>query len=446
MTPIALALAERAVPRYTSYPTAPQFGPAVDGRVYEAWLAALPADATISLYVHVPYCAELCLYCGCHTKAVRRDAPLSAYAQRLAQEISLLAARIGRRKVSHLHWGGGTPSVLGEARLVALAALLREAFAFAAIAEHAIEIDPRQATRATIDALGAMGINRVSLGVQDFSAHVQQAIGRVQPYRVVADVVDALRAAGIIDINFDLMYGLPRQREDDVRRTVALAAELRPRRLALFAYAHVPWFRAQQRLIDEADLPGVAERLRQGAAARELLTARGYAAIGLDHFAAPHDSLALAARDGRLHRNFQGYTIDDADALIGIGASAIGRLPQGFVQNAPGVGAYERAIAAGRFATLKGLALTGEDRLRGHVIERIMCDLAVDLAACGAGNGPIDFGEGIAALTPLRDEGLVEINGARIRVTERGRPFVRLVAAAFDRYLANGTSRHSRAV
>jgi oxygen-independent coproporphyrinogen-3 oxidase len=446
MTPAALALAERAVPRYTSYPTAPQFGPAIDGGVYETWLAALPAEATISLYIHVPYCAELCLYCGCHTKAVRRDAPLAAYADRLAQEISLVVARIGRRRVRHLHWGGGTPSVLGEARLAALAARLRGAFDLASLAEHAIELDPRQVTRATIAALGDMGINRVSLGVQDFSSHVQEAIGRAQPYGLVEDAVGALRAAGVADINLDLMYGLPRQREDDVQRTVMLATGLRPRRLALFGYAHVPWFRAQQRLIDESTLPGVAERLRQAEAARELMIAAGYAAIGLDHFAEPTDSLALAARGGRLRRNFQGYTVDAADALIGIGASAIGRLPQGFVQNAPAVGAHARAVAAGRFATVKGIALTPEDRLRGHVIERLMCDFEADVGAARAGADAIDFSAEIEALAPLRGEGLVEIDGARIRITESGRPFVRLVAAAFDAYLPRGPARHSRAV
>jgi len=441
MTPIALALAERAVPRYTSYPTAPHFGASVDREVYTSWLNALPDDAAISLYLHVPYCAELCLYCGCHTKAVRREEPLIAYAERLEWEIALVAGRIGGRRVSHLHWGGGTPSVLGEARLAALTAALRRAFDLDAVAEHAIELYPRRTPRGMIRALGDMGINRVSLGVQDFSPHVQQTIGRIQSFAQVEDLVGELRAAGIVHINFDLMYGLPRQTEEDVRRTVTLANALHPSRLALFGYAHVPWFKTQQKLFDEATRPGVAERFAQAEAARELLVEFGYAPIGLDHFALPDDSLTLKARRGQLRRNFQGYTVDAADALIGLGASAISRLPQGFAQNAPGSGVYARAIADGHLATARGLALTAEDRMRGRIIERLMCDFAVDLAGAD-----LDFMAEIEGLAHLVDEGLVTIDGTRITVTGKGRPFVRLAAAAFDAYLLRGASRHSLAV
>ena len=444
MTPITLALAERAVPRYTSYPTAPHFGASVDGDIYASWLGALPVRAAVSLYLHIPYCAELCLYCGCHTKAVRREEPLTAYAERLEDEIALVAARTGRRKVSHLHWGGGTPSVLGETRLAALTASLRRAFDLEAVTEHAIELDPRRTTRELIHALADMDINRVSLGVQDFSPRVQSAIGRIQPFAEVENLVGELRAAGIVNINFDLMYGLPRQCEDNVRQTVTLANTLRPSRLALFGYAHVPWFKSQQKLFDETTLPGVAERFAQAEAARKLLVGFGYAPIGLDHFAEPDDSLALKARKGQLRRNFQGYTADAADALIGLGASAISRLPQGFAQNAPGAGAHGRTIAAGRFATSRGIALTQEDRVRGRIIERLMCDFAVDLAC--ATPGKVNFATGVEALASLAKEGLVTIDGSRITVTGKGRPFVRLVAAAFDAYLPRGAARHSRAV
>ena len=445
MTPVALALAERAVPRYTSYPTAPHFAPAVDAAVYCHWLDALPEAAPVSLYIHVPYCAELCLYCGCHTKAIRREEPLEAYAELLAREIGLVANRIGRRRVLNLHWGGGTPSVLGETRLAWLAALLRATFDLDGMIEHAVELDPRRTTRALVGALADMGVNRVSLGVQDFSDHVQAAIGRIQSFGEVEEVVGLLRDAGIAAINFDLMYGLPRQHEDDVRRTVALAHALRPSRLALFGYTHVPWFKSQQKLIDASTLPGVAERFAQAAAAREMLTGFGYTGIGIDHFADPHDSLARAAKDGCLRRNFQGYTVDAADALIGFGASAIGRLPQGFAQNASGAGAYARATTAGAFATARGIALSADDRVRGHIIERLMCDSCVDLAAC-PGTAPVDFTPEIEALQPLRGEGLVAIEGTRIAMTARGLPFVRLAAATFDAYLGNGAARHSRAV
>jgi oxygen-independent coproporphyrinogen-3 oxidase len=445
MTPVALALAERAVPRYTSYPTAPHFAPAVDAGVYGNWLDALPESAAVTLYIHVPYCAELCLYCGCHTKAIRREEPLEACAERLAHEIKLVANRIGRRRVLHVHWGGGTPSVLGETRLAALAAQLRATFDLDGIIEHAIELDPRRTTRALVSALADMGVNRVSLGVQDFADHVQAAIGRIQPFGEVEKVVGLLRHASIAAINFDLMYGLPLQHEDDVRRTVALAHALRPSRLALFGYAHVPWFKSQQKLFDASTLPGVAERFAQAAAAREMLTGFGYTGVGIDHFAEPHDSLARAAEGGYLRRNFQGYTVDAADALIGFGASAIGRLPHGFAQNASGAGAHGRATAAGAFATARGIALSAEDRVRGHIIERLMCDFSVDLAAC-PGAEPIDFTPETEALEPLRSEGLVSLDRTRIAMTERGRPFVRLAAAAFDAYLGKGAARHSRAV
>jgi oxygen-independent coproporphyrinogen-3 oxidase len=438
-------LAERTVPRYTSYPTTPHFTDAVNAAVYAQWLAQLPRGARLSLYLHVPFCRELCLYCGCHTKAVRQRAPVDSYADDLRREIALLGRALGRHPVSHIHWGGGTPSILGPEQLLTLADDLGRAFAIDDAREHAIELDPRLVDAALADALAAIGINRVSLGVQDFQPHVQHAIGRIQPYETVRRAVELVREAGIARLNFDLMYGLPKQRIDDVRASAELACTLAPQRIALFGYAHVPWFRTQQRLIDAADLPGATERLAQAEAARTTFLAHGYEAVGLDHFALPGDSLALAARKGRLHRNFQGYTDDDAEALIGLGASAIGRLPQGFVQNAPDVGGYARAVRAERLATVRGFALTEEDRTRGQIIERIMCDLRVDLAAVDA-RGSAAFAGELAALAPLANEGLLRIDGSTVRVSERGRPFVRLVAAAFDSYLAASQRPHSQAV
>ncbi len=239
------------------------------------------------------------------------------------------------------------------------------------------------------------------------------------------------------------MYGLPEQTAREVARSAELAASLGAQRLALFGYAHVPWFKTHQRLIDEAALPGLDERLDQAQVAAETLCGLGYQAVGLDHFALPDDELAIAAREKRLRRNFQGYTADDADALIGLGASAIGKLPQGFVQNAPDVAGYARAVAEGRFATVKGLALSDDDRLRASIIERLMCDLDIDLDAFG---GAARFAAEIGALRPLAEQGLLHIDGARVAVTEIGRPFVRIAAAAFDAYLAAGAKRHSAAV
>ena len=447
--PNALALAEQTVPRYTSYPTAPHFSAAVGAEIYADWLSALPAAATLSLYIHVPYCTELCLYCGCHTKMVRRRAPLEAYAEKLAGEIALIARRLGGRSVQHIHWGGGTPSILGPDILIDLAARLRDNFELSRIREHAVELDPRRIDRPLAQALAEMGVNRVSLGVQDFTPRVQEAIGRVQPLEAVTRAVRTLREVGIAKMNFDLMYGLPRQSARDVQETAWVAATLQPRRIALFGYAHVPWIKPHQRLIDAAALPGAGERLDQAEAARTMLIALGYRPVGFDHFALPDDDLAIAARTGRLFRNFQGYTTDGADALIGLGASAIGRLPQGFVQNTPAVRAYSAAIDAGRHATARGVALSEEDRIRGRIIERILCDLEVDLEAMAgeaSRSGLGRFEAELEALQSLERQRLVEREDRRIRVTEQGRPFVRLVAAAFDVYLREGKARHSAAV
>ncbi len=441
MTP-SLALAERNVPRYTSYPTAPHFSAAVSPERYGEWLAAVPPEARLSLYIHVPFCTELCHYCGCNTRAVRKRAPIDDYAELLIKEIALLANLSGR-KLTHLHWGGGTPSILGPEWLETIAASLASRFDLSELKEHAIELDPRQLDKPLVRTLAAIGVNRASLGMQDANPHVQQAIGRVQPFELVERAAGWLREAGIANLNLDLMYGLPEQTTRDAARSAELAVSLKPQRLALFGYAHVPWFKSHQRLIDEASLPGPSERLEQAQAAAETLISFGYQAIGLDHFALPSDELCAATREHRLHRNFQGYTTDDADALIGLGASSIGKLPQGFVQNAPDLGGYSRSVAAGRFPIVKGLILSDDDRLRAAIIERLMCDLAVDLDAFG---GTARFAAEIETLEPLAGQGLLQIDGARITMTEQGRPYVRIAAAAFDTYLAASQKKHSVAV
>lgn len=432
--------AERAVPRYTSYPTAPHFTGAIRAGAHADWLAVLPAQASVSLYLHVPFCPALCFYCGCTTKATRRPEPVAAYADRLEREIDLVADRIGGRRVTHIAWGGGTPSLLGPERLRRLGEKLAERFDFDHLAEYAFELDPRETDEPLADALAAMGVDRVSLGVQDFSVHVQKAIGRIQPFATVERAMRLLRDAGISSINLDLMYGLPHQTERDIRRTTQLATVLAPERLALFGYAHVPWMRANQKMIDEAALPGAAERLDQSEAAREVLLANGYVAVGLDHFARADDALARAAASGQLRRNFQGYTADQADVLIGMGASAISRFPQGFTQNAPDAGSYMRAIDEGGFATVRGIAFTPEDRQRGALIERLMCDLEVDL-------DPSTLAEAAPRLAGLAADGLLTLEGGRIAMTPGGRPFVRLAAAALDHRLqSQTTARHSAAV
>lgn len=440
---------DRPVPRYTSYPTAPHFHAGVDEACYRRWLAALPEGETVSLYLHVPFCAEMCWYCGCHTKVAARYAPIADYVATLGHEVALVAGVIGRRvPVGHVHWGGGTPTQLAPEDFLGLMAVLRTHFDIRPDAEIAVEADPRTLDPARIRALAEAGVNRASLGVQDLNDRVQKAINRIQPFARVAEAVEGLRGAGVGALNMDLMYGLPYQTEADVRRTVDLVASLRPDRLAVFGYAHVPWMKIHQKMIPEDTLPGGLDRLRQARAAAETLVAHGYRPIGLDHFAKPDDALARALDQGRLRRNFQGYTDDAADVLIGFGTSAIGQFPQGYVQNAVPFHAYDEAIAASRLAVHRGVELTPEDRLRRAVIERLMCDMKADLARLARAHGfPEDaFAAERAALAPMAADGLVEIAGPVVRITEAGRLFMRTVAAVFDGYLASGRGRHSRAV
>jgi oxygen-independent coproporphyrinogen-3 oxidase len=438
------------VPRYTSYPTAPQFGPAVDGTVYAGWLADLPAAAPVSLYLHVPFCAQLCWYCGCHTTAVTRREPMDSYADTLLAEIDLVAAAIGRRlPVSHVHWGGGTPHALPPERLVELMRRLRGAFALTEDADVAVEIDPRTADPQAIAALAEMGVTRASLGVQDFDPVVQRAVNRVQSWEDTATCAIRLRALGIRSINLDLMYGLPFQTEAGVARTVEQALDLDPDRVAVFGYAHVPWMKKHQALIPQAHLPGLQERYRQCLAAEAAIIGRGYAAIGLDHYAKPADALAEAARTRSMRRNFQGYTTDTAETLIGLGASSIGSLPRGYAQNAAALPEWRDRVRAGRLPTARGIAMAPEDRLRRDVIEQLMCQGEVDLPKTAARHDADARGLLAAAprLADLAADGLIVWDGARVAVRQEARPLVRSVASVFDTYFRPQTeARHSRAV
>lgn len=449
-----LSHAMRNVPRYTSYPTAPHFHEGVTADTYADWLSAVTPDNTLSLYLHVPYCRELCHYCGCHTKATRQDAPLKAYAATLGEEISLVAGHLqSAGPVRHIHWGGGTPSLLPRQSLIDLAGLLRVQFDLSPDLEHAIELDPRLVSAELAETLALIGVNRASLGVQDFDPAVQKAIGRVQPYETVARAAEYLRNAGLTALNFDLMYGLPHQTPATILDSIDKTLSLNPGRIALFGYAHVPWMRKHQRLIDEASLPTAADRLELADLARAELLKAGYVAIGLDHFARPDDSMAIALQDGSLKRNFQGYTTDQGDQLVGLGVSSIGKLSSGFVQNLPDVGSWRRAVEAGQLPVSKGLALTVDDRLRGRIIEEIMTSYECDLAPVCRSYGltPRHLQDAFQELSDLAADGLIrfetdEADTARVSVTDAGRPYVRLAAAAFDAYLSRGKARHSAAV
>ncbi|WP_199560118.1 oxygen-independent coproporphyrinogen III oxidase [Sphingomonas psychrotolerans] len=450
MTPETISrYADRALPRYTSYPTAPHFAPGMDPQLYGEWLAALPQGEPVSVYLHVPFCRSMCWYCGCHTTITARDAPIARYLDALHAEIAWAGARIGRvLPARHIHFGGGTPSLMHPDQFLALMERLRATVGIDAATEVAMELDPRTLEPEMIAALGKGGITRASLGVQSFDPVVQRAINRIQSYEQTAAATRGLRAAGVAGVNFDLIYGLPLQTIDSCADTVARALELRPDRFAVFGYAHVPSFKIHQRKIDEATLPSGPERHAQAEAIAGLLEGAGYVRIGLDHYALPEDELAQAAAAGKLHRNFQGYTTDGCATLLGFGASSIGRLPQGYVQNAVLIGDYQKRVAGHGTASTKVCAFQGEDRLRASIIERIMCDYRVDLAdLCGRhGSDATRMLAGAAEIPALVADGLVTLEGGLIEVPHDARPLVRAVAAAFDEYLGQTNARHSRAV
>ncbi len=440
---------DERLPRYTSYPSAPHFSANVSASHYATWLTSLRSHEAISLYIHVPFCRSMCWYCGCHTTITKQDAPIVDYLATLRREIEIVVERIEHPlPVRHIHFGGGTPTIMAPDEFIKLVDLLRERFTVASDAEIAVEIDPRTLPPAMTTALGRAGVTRASLGVQSFDPVVQRAINRIQTIAQTAAAADGLRAAGVRGVNFDLIYGLPHQTVDACQGTVAACLKMTPDRFAVFGYAHVPDFKQHQRLIDEASLPDGAARHAQAETIANALRAGGYRQIGLDHFALPSDAMVRVQRDGCLRRNFQGYTTDMADALIGFGASAIGRLPQGYVQNAVGLGDYATRVAAGELPTAKGYVLTSDDRLRADLIERIMCDFTVDIASVARRHNvdPKSLLRMFPRLASLLTDGLVEQDGHEIRVAAGARNLVRMVASAFDAYLETPGRTYSRAV
>src|SRR5713226_1486797 len=430
---LAACYGQERLPRYTSYPTAPQFSAAIGADTYAEWLRAIPRYASASLYLHVPFCRSMCWYCGCHTSVARRDEPIAAYASALRCEIELVSRQIERRiKVEHIHFGGGTPTIMAPEIFADLIGSIRHSFFVVSSAEIAVEVDPRTLTDRMIDAMAYGGVNRASLGVQSFDPVVQRAINRVQSFAETAAATKGLRRAGIAGINFDLIYGLPHQTVASCLDTIRRSVELRPDRFSVFGYAHVPAFKKHQRKIEDAALPDSLERHRQSEAVAGALIEAGYVQIGLDHFALPGDGMASALRDGTLRRNFQGYTTDTSNVLLGFGASAIGRLSQGYVKNEVGTRAYSQSIATGRLATVKGYALTNDDRLRAEIIERIMCDFGADLGQICArhGSAPEAMLRSSPRLRDLISDGVIELDGAALAVKDQSRFLVRSVAAA----------------
>ena len=428
------------VPRYTSYPTAAEFGAEVGAADMVAALNTVAAEAPISLYLHVPFCRAICWYCGCNTGAANRADRLAAYVGRLGEEIDLIAGHLaGRGRVVHVAWGGGSPNAMTTAQFDALNARLADAFGLNG-ATQSVEIDPRAFTPAWADALARHNVDRVSLGVQTFAPHIQQAIGRIQPTESIERAMTRLRAAGVGSVNFDGRYGLPGPTARDLVETLATAIAMAPERLAVFGYAHVPHLIARQRRIDASALPDATARFAMAAAAHDRLTTAGYAAVGFDHFALPGDALAVAARAGTLARNFQGFTADPARVLIGMGASAISAFPGALLQNEKNSGRWHLMVGAGRLPISRGLKRGPRDRAIAAAIESLLCHGAADVADLpGAAAAR-------ARMEPFLARGLASWTDGRLTLAPDAQAYARGIAACLDPWRSQSAARFSSAV
>jgi len=442
-------------PRYTSYPTADRFHEAFTAEHYvnalHARNQARPRQP-LSLYVHLPFCNTICYYCACN-KVITKDHGRSAkYIRYLGREIGIVGGLIeGGPKVEQLHWGGGTPTFLARDEMATLMGLLRGGFDVAADAEISIEVDPRKVDAETIAFLGALGFNRISVGIQDFDPEVQKAVNRIQSEAETRTVIDAARANGFVSVNADLIYGLPKQTVAGFSVTLDKVIDASPDRIALYSYAHVPHLFKPQRRIDLDAVPAPETKLAILALAIEKLSAAGYTYIGMDHFAKPGDELAVAQRERKLHRNFQGYSTKPDCDLIAFGISAIGKVGAAYVQNVKTLDEYYDRLDAQALPVMRGVELHADDLIRRDVIQKLMCDFDLDFAAAEARHGIVCadyFAPELAALRPLAEDGLVEVASDSIRVTPRGRLLVRTVAMQFDRYLreAREQAQYSRVI
>ena len=445
-------------PRYTSYPTAPQFSPGfqeADLREMAAITNGDPIPRPLSLYLHIPFCTSPCFYCGCNRIITRDTARGAAYLTRLYREVAMTSALFDRdRDVEQVHFGGGTPNFLSPAQIAEVMDVLRRQFSFAPAPrlDCSIELDPRFITPDEVGELAAAGFNRASLGVQDFDPDVQRAVNRIQSVEQTLAIIEACRTHGLQSVNVDLIYGLPKQSLEGFSRTLDITLEARPDRLAIYSYAHLPsMFRPQQR-INAEDLPSPEVKLGLLQCAIDKLGDAGYVYIGMDHFALPGDSLALAQQRGDLHRNFMGYTTHAESDLLGLGVSAISHIGPSFSQNPRDLGSWEQAIDQGHLPVWRGMRLEEDDVIRADVIQQLMCHGALDYRDLGRRH-VIDFtayfADALARLRPLADDGLVELAAEGLRATSHGRLLLRIIAMCFDRYLptaAASTPRFSRTV
>lgn len=453
MTPVTPELLRRfdiPGPRYTSYPTADRFVEAFTADDYAQALAqrkdgAGASNVPLSLYVHIPFCESLCYYCACNKIITKRHDRATSYLRYVSLEVDLQVARLGTgRAVSQLHLGGGSPTFLSDKELGELMAILRRNFEFIQGGEYSIEVDPRTVDPGRLGALAALGFNRLSLGVQDFDPEVQKAVHRVQPKQQVFMLVDVARALGFESINIDLIYGLPRQTPESLARTLAQVVQLRPDRIALYAYAHLPERFKPQRRILSAELPTAANKVAMLSAALAVFIGAGYVYVGMDHFALPTDALAVAKRQGRLHRSFQGYSPQQDGDVIGLGVSAIGRVGATYSQNAKTLEEYADHLDQGRLPVVRGLALNRDDLVRRAIIMALMCQGEVQFESIELAylvDFQRSFATELSALQPLVEQGMVTVHATGIQVTALGWFFVRAVAMVFDRYLQADRNR-----
>ncbi len=445
---------ELRAPRYTSYPSADRFTESFSARDLAAWLAREGRDPATawSIYVHVPFCESLCYYCACNRIITRDHARSGPYLDQLEREVDLVVGHLGRRvRVEQMHWGGGSPTFLAGDELTRLARMMRDRFEFTDDGDYSIEVDPRTIGADEVALLASLGFNRMSLGVQDFDPDVQRAVNRIQPAELTATLVHAARERGFRSINFDLILGLPRQTVETFDRTIDQVLQMRPDRIALYHYAHLPERFRAQRLIESSGLPDSEQKAAIMALARRRLGEAGYQHIGIDHFALPDDELAVARRTGHLHRSFQGYTTRAGCNLIGLGVSAISQLGGAYSQNARDIAGWRAALLRGELPVWRGMELDADDQARRDVIMSLMCGGTIGFDEVEGSHGLTfenAFAEELAELSGYREAGLVSLADRRLSVTEAGLPFVRLISATFDRHLRSGprTATYSRVV
>ena len=443
----SLGLFDAKVPRYTSYPTAPHFSKYVGAGDFTNWINEIPQGGKISLYVHVPFCRRLCWFCACRTQGTQSDSPVQVYLETLKQELAILKTHLPKDvTLSRLHWGGGTPTLLSASMMTELADSIFKVAPLADDAEFSVEIDPNEVDSTRLDALAAAGMNRASIGVQDFDPEIQKTIGRLQSYEVTKAAVDMIRERGIASLNADILFGLPDQSNQRITESVQNLLSLSPDRVALYGYAHVPWMAKRQQMIPSDKLPTPQERLELFETARKLFLWDGYAEIGIDHFALKGDGLETAQKAGKLRRNFQGYTDDQADVLIGVGASSISRFPQGYAQNDPSTSKYTAAIRDGQFSVAKGHLFTDEDRLRGRIIEALMCDFRVNTAEI-VENYDITADKLRSCFDEVNEtfDNLLVVDDEHLFIPQDARPLARMIARHFDAYDMT-TAKHSSAI